>query len=123
MSQGDAYNRRAEALALLERNLATAPDDAEDVKVRAVVWTVDPVTREEGVRVLKSYGGRGDLTPDEFYLLGRLAFDQGKYGDAEQWFKLAAQLRPGVTAEHLAALVRVYVALNRLDLLQRRGRS
>ncbi len=115
ISRSNAYNVRGDALALIERNLAVAANDPEDVKVRAVIWTVDPVTREDGIKVLKTYGARGDLTPDEFYLLGRLSFDQGHYGDADQWFKLAARIRPGVTAEHLAAVVRVSLALKQVN--------
>ena len=120
ISRADAYALRGEALALIERNLAVAANDPEDVKARAVIWTLDPVTREKGVDALKSYGDRGDLTPDEFYLLGRLSFDQGrdKFAQAEKYFKLAARLRPGVTPEHLAALVRVYLALERVDLAE-----
>ncbi len=118
IGRADAYNLRHEALRLVEQNLAVAPDDAEDVKTRAVIWTVDPVTREEGIRVLRQFGDRAELTPEEFYLLGRLAFDQGKYFEAEKYFKLAARIRPGVTPEHMAALVRVYVALNLFEKAQ-----
>ncbi len=107
----NSYALRGEALALIELNLKVSANDPEDVKARAVIWTVDPVTREDGVKVLQWHGERGDLTPDEFYLLGRLAFDQGKFGLAEEYFKRAARIRPGVTAEHLAALVRVNLAL------------
>jgi tetratricopeptide (TPR) repeat protein len=115
MARPDAYARRGEALALVEKNLAAAPDDPEDVKARAVVWTVDPATREEGVRALRKFADRGDLTPDEFYLLGQLAFDQGKYPEAEKYFRLSARIRPGVTASHMAAVARVYMALGLLD--------
>lgn len=113
MGRSDAYLARGDALALIEQNLKAAADDPEDVKARAVVWTVDPATREQGVDVLRTYAARGELTPDEFYLLGRLAFDQGKFELAEGYFKQAARVRPGVTAEHLAAAVRVQLALNR----------
>ncbi|AMV23476.1 tetratricopeptide repeat protein [Gemmata sp. SH-PL17] len=120
ISRSDAYTLRGKALDLIERNLAVAADDPEDVKARAVIWTLDPVTREKGVEVLRGYGDRGDLAPEEFYLLGRLAFDQGrdKFVQAEKYFRLAARLRPGVTPEHLAAHVRVYLALNRVDLAE-----
>ncbi len=114
MGRTDAYTVRAEALALIESNLATAANDPEDLKARAYVWTADPVTREEGVRVLRSYGDRGDLTPVEYYLLGRLAFDQAKFVEAGEFFKKGARVRPGVTPEHLAAVVRVSLALNAL---------
>jgi tetratricopeptide (TPR) repeat protein len=117
MARTDAYHQRAEALALVERNLAAAPDP-EDVKARAVIWTVDPATREDGARVLRQFGDRGDLTPDEFHLLGRLSFERGRFAEAEKYFKLAARLRPGVTPEHMAALVRVYVVLGRIDLAE-----
>ena len=110
----DAYKQRTVALELIDRNLAVAANDPEDVKAKATIQTVDPVTREEGTRTLRQFGDRGDLTPDEFYLLGRLAFDQGKFLEGEKYFKLGARVRPGVTAEHMAGLVRVYVALNTL---------
>ena len=113
-SSPEAYRMRAQALALIERNLADKKDEPEDLKARAYVWTVDPVTREEGVRELRKFGDRGDLTPDEFYTLGRLAFDQAKFPEAEGYFKKGARVRPGATAEHFAALVRVYLALNAL---------
>ena len=111
VSRPNAYAVRGDALTLLKQNLDTAPDEAEDRKARAVVLTVDPVTREEGINELRRYGDRGDLTPSEFYLLGRLAFDQGKFTEALGWFQKAARIRPGVTPEHLAALVRVYLVL------------
>lgn len=117
IARSNAYTMRADALALVERNLKDTTKDAEDVKARAVIWTVDPVTRAEGIKVLKQYGERGDLTPDEDYLLGRLAFDVGQYGEAEDHFKRAARIRPGVTAEHIAALVRARVALSPLGKL------
>ncbi len=114
----DAYTVRNDALALIEQNLAVKKDEPEDLKARAYVWTFDPVTREEGVRVLRQFGDRGDLTPDEYYLLGRLAFDQAKFAEAVGHFRQGARVRPGVSAEHLAALVRVYLAVNRLDLAE-----
>ncbi|MBN9117892.1 MAG: hypothetical protein J0I06_01780 [Planctomycetes bacterium] len=115
MSRPDAYARRAEALALVESNLAAAPDDAEDLKARAVVWTVDPATREEGVRVLRKFGDANDLTPDEFFLLGQLAFDQGKYTEAAQQYARAARIRPGVTPRHLTGVVRAYLAMSQQE--------
>jgi tetratricopeptide (TPR) repeat protein len=118
MSRSDSYSLRTEALKLVERNLADSPNDPDDLKARAVIWTVDPVTREEGIRQLRQFGDRGELTPDEFYLLGQLAFDQGKYTEAEKYFKLAARVRPGVTAHHMAAVVRVYLAIGRVDLAE-----
>ncbi|QJW93352.1 tetratricopeptide repeat protein [Frigoriglobus tundricola] len=111
VSRPDAYNARTDALALVEENLKAAPKDTEDLKTQARIWTVDPVTREMGVGYLRERAKAGDLTPDEYYLLGRLAFDQGKYLEAEPYFKLAARPHPKVTAEHQAALVRIYLAL------------
>ncbi len=110
----EAYQRRAEALALIQLNTAGVPEekeDPEDRKARAKVWTVDPVTRDEGVRVLRYYADRGDLPPDDYFLLAQLAFDQGKYAEAERYYVLAARIRPGVTAVHVAGLVRAYLAL------------
>jgi tetratricopeptide (TPR) repeat protein len=118
VARPDAYPRRAEALALVGQNLKEAPDDPDDRKALAVVRTVDPATREEAVRELRKFGDRGDLTPDEFYLLGQLAYDQGKFAEAEKYFKLSARIRPGVSAAHMAAVARVYEALNRLDLAE-----
>lgn|GEM_PF-1342324 len=118
LANPDVYNLRKPALALIEQNLAAAPNDPEDLKARAMIWTVDPLTREEGIRTLRQFGDRGDLTPDEWYLLGQLAFDQGKFPEAERYFKMAARIRPGVTAMHLAAVVRVYLALGRVDLAE-----
>jgi tetratricopeptide (TPR) repeat protein len=79
-----------------------------------VVWTVDPVTREQGMRTLREFKKKADLTPDEYYLLGRLEFDQGRYIQAEGYFNAAARIRPGVPAEYFAAVVRVCLALNAL---------
>lgn len=120
LSQPNAYQHRGEALALIEKNLATAPDDPEDLKARAVIWTVDPVTRDEGVRVLTDFWRKGETTPDEAYLLGRLTFDLGpsKIPDSIPFFESAARPRPGVSIEHLAELVRVYLALNKTDVAE-----
>jgi tetratricopeptide (TPR) repeat protein len=111
MARPDAYNQRAQALELVQQNLAAAPDDPEDLKTRAVILTVDPVTREEGISTLRHYADLNALTPNEFYLLGQLYFDQGKYLDALKYFTASARIRPGVTAEHMAAIVRVNLAL------------
>jgi tetratricopeptide (TPR) repeat protein len=112
IARPDGYSRRAEALALVEQNLAAAPRDSEDLKARATVWTVDPVTREQGISELRNFARRSDLTPDEFYLLGQLAFDQGKFAESAQHFALAARVRPGVAARHMVGLVRAYLALS-----------
>ncbi|MCS6864655.1 MAG: hypothetical protein RMJ56_17645 [Gemmataceae bacterium] len=114
LTGGDGYNQRTTAMQLIEQNLATNPNDPEDRKARAVILTVDPATRAEGVRILREFGDRGDLTPDEYFLLGQLAFDQGQLLEAVGSFRLAARLQPGVTAQHMAALVRVYLALDNL---------
>jgi tetratricopeptide (TPR) repeat protein len=110
----NAYAVRRDALALVEGNLRDGKSDTEDLKARAVIRTVDPETREEGVRELRKMAESGELTPDEDYLLGKLAFDAGDFANAETSFQLAARPRPGVTPEHLAALVRVYLAMNNL---------
>ncbi len=110
----NAYAVRRDALALVERNLSGGKSDTDDLKARAVIRTIDPETRDEGVRELRKFAERGELTPDEDYLLGKLAFDAGDFANAETSFKLAARPRPGVTPEHLAALVRVYLAVNNL---------
>jgi tetratricopeptide (TPR) repeat protein len=67
------------------------------------------------MKTLLDFAGRFDLTPDEFYLLGRLFFDQGKVAESVDYFAMAARPREGVNAEHLSALVRVYLVLNRLE--------
>lgn len=117
MAKPDRYEKRHEALALIEKNLAERPDDPEDLKARAVIWTVDPQTREQGVRVLTDFWKQSRLTPDEAYLLGSLIFEQGpgKIAESVKYFEYAARPRPGVSLEHLAALVRVYLALDRLE--------
>lgn len=117
MSRPNPYKHRGEALALLEKNLASvSPPESEDIKARAVIWTIDPVTRNEGTRVLREYFENGALTPDEAYLLARLTFDLGpaKVPESEKYFLYAARPRPGATLEHLAALVRFYASQNSL---------
>ena len=113
----EGYSRRAAALELIDRNLTAATKDPEDVKARATIQTVDPVTREEGIRTLKEFAKWGDLTPDEFYLLGQLHFHQGgdKVFESVEFFEQAARSRPGVSPEHMAALVRIYAAINKPD--------
>ena len=116
----DAYVQRERALTLIKQNL-DAPDarsDAEDRKAQATIQTVDPVTRDEGIRTLREYGARNDLTPHEYYLLGRLSFDSGDYAKSVDHFLLGARVRPGVTAEHMAGPVRAYLALGRLYLAE-----
>jgi tetratricopeptide (TPR) repeat protein len=114
IAKRDAYQNRAYALQLVERNLAASPNDPEDVKCKAVVQTIDPVTREEGMKTLKGYAQFGDLTPDEFLLLGRLHFEQGKVFESVDFFEKAARLRAGLTAEHIAGLIRVYCGIYKL---------
>lgn len=106
------YDRRHKALGLVNQNFPAAgkPDD-EDVKARAVVQTIDPDTRKAGERTLKEFADRGDLTPDEYYLLARLYFDSGRVVESVEYFTAAARPRPGVSAELLAGLVRAHLAL------------
>jgi tetratricopeptide (TPR) repeat protein len=109
-----AYQNRGLALELIERNIRVSPNDPEDVKAKAVVQTIDPATREEGIKTLKEYAKWGDLTPDEFLLLGRLHFEQGKVFESVDYFESAARPRAGLNSEHLAGLIRVYVGINKL---------
>src|SRR5207253_3273003 len=104
---------RHKALGLVEQNLRSSPKapDPEDEKARAVVQTIDPDTRRQAEKKLKEFADRGDLTPDEYYLLARLYFDSGRVIESVEYFAIAARPRPGVTPEHLAGLVRAYVAL------------
>jgi tetratricopeptide (TPR) repeat protein len=120
MTERDAYKQVPRALDLVQKNLDVfdARFEAEDRKARATIQTVDPATRDEGIRTLREYGARNDLTPHEFYLLGRLAFDSGKYPESVKHFELAARVRPGVTAEHMAGLVRALLALNNIPLAE-----
>jgi tetratricopeptide (TPR) repeat protein len=120
MSRPDAYHHRKEALALIERNLAVAPNDPDDIKARALVQTVDPLTRDEGMKVLKEYWSKGELTPDESFHLGMLIFGLGpsKIPESLRYFESAAKPRQGVTLEHIAGLFRVYAALDNLDLAE-----
>ncbi|MFO0804599.1 MAG: hypothetical protein U0791_15935 [Gemmataceae bacterium] len=114
MGRRDAYNQRHIALQLIDRNTAISKNDPEDVKARAVVQTIDPTTRDEGIKTLKDYAKFGDLTPDEFLLLGRIHFEQGKVFESVDFFEKAARPRAGLTIEHLAGLVRVYVGIGKL---------
>jgi tetratricopeptide (TPR) repeat protein len=107
----NGYDRRHKALALVEQNLKSGPADPEDVKARAAVLTIDPDTRKEGEKTLKEFADRGDLTPDEYYMLARLYFDSGRVVESVEYFAIAARPRQGVTAEHLAGLVRAHLAL------------
>jgi tetratricopeptide (TPR) repeat protein len=117
MSRPDAYLQRHTALALIKKNLDSSPNDPDDIKAEAVIKTVDPVTREDGVRVLKEYWAKGELTPDESYHLGMLIFGLGpnKILESVKFFESAAKPRLEVTTEHVAGLIRVYAALDKLD--------
>ena len=114
LARRDAYQQRNAALQLIDRNIAISPNDPEDVKCKAVVQTVDPVTREEGMKTLKEFAKWGELTPDEFLLLGRLNFEQGKVFESVDYFEKAARPRAGLNAEHLAGLIRVYAGIGKL---------
>ena len=115
MARRDAYQQRGVALQLIDRNIAASDKDPEDVKSKAVVQTIDPVTREEGMKTLKEFAKWGDLTPDEFLLLGRLHFEQGKVFESVDFFEKAARPRAGLNAEHLAGLIRIYIGINKLE--------
>lgn len=116
VSRADAYNQRAVALRLIDRNLLDGQKpDPEDVKAKAVVQTIDPTTREEGTKTLEEFAKWDDLTPDEFHLLGRLYFDQGKVSNSIEFFEKAARPRAGLNPEHLATPVRVFLGMNNLQ--------
>jgi tetratricopeptide (TPR) repeat protein len=116
LTHKDAYHRRAEALDLIGKNLAEGPKpDPEDVKAKAVVQTLDPATRDEGGKTLREFAKWGDLTPDEYLLLGRLQFDQGKVFESVEFFEKAAKPRAGLNATHLSELIRIYLSINKLD--------
>jgi tetratricopeptide (TPR) repeat protein len=112
LAKPDSYHYRADALALVEANLTTQPPDQEDVKAKAMVQTADPKTRAEGLKTLVEFGRWNDLTPDEFYHVGKLHFDQGKVFEAVEYFEKATRFRQGVNAEHLSSLARVYLGTN-----------
>lgn len=120
MSRPDAYKQQGAALALIAKNLALAPNDPDDLKAQAVIHTYDPATREEGVRVLKEYWAKGDLTPDESFHLGMLIFSLGptKIPESVKYFESAAKPRMEVTTEHVAWLIRVYTAMDKLDVAE-----
>ncbi|QDU19984.1 tetratricopeptide repeat protein [Urbifossiella limnaea] len=115
LAGGDSYQYRNEALALIEKNVksdAAAAPDAEDIKTKAMVQTVDPRTQAEGMQKLNEYARWGNLTPDEFVHLGKLYFDQGKVFQSVEFFEKATRSRAGVNPEHLAVLTRVYLSTN-----------
>jgi tetratricopeptide (TPR) repeat protein len=122
MDRPDAYQQRNAALALIARNLAVAPNDPEDIKARAIIQTIDPETREEGVQVLKDYWAKGDLTPDESVHLGMLIYSLGptKIPESVKYFESAAKPRPGglTKAEHIARLIQVYSSLDKIDIAE-----
>jgi tetratricopeptide (TPR) repeat protein len=119
MAGPDAYRDLPAALELVRQNLREAqnakPDD-DDLKAEAVLKTVNPQTRAEGEKVLEGYARFDKLTPDENYLLAQLRFNRGDVTDSVEYFDKAARPRPGRTLEHLAARVRVYLALSKLAL-------
>lgn len=116
----DAYHSRVEALALVRQNLAGSPiRDPEDVKAEAFVLTVDPKTRNDGLKTLEDHAQWLDLTPDEFYRLARIRFNRGEFEKAIDYFEKAVRPRTGVTLEHLSAVVRVHLARNNLSQAER----
>ena len=115
LTRPDAYQSRGDAMALIDLNLAVTPPDQEDVKAKALVQTIDPKTRAEGMKALGEFARWGDLTPDEYYHLGKLHFDQGKVFECVEFFEKATRARSGVSGEHLAALARVYMGTKNLE--------
>jgi len=111
----EAYQLRDRALSLVERNLSGGVSDLDDVKARAVIQTVDPATKELGMKTLADRAKYGELTPDEFLLMGRLNFEQGKVFESVDYYEQAARPRAGLTPDHLANLVRVYTRVNQLS--------
>lgn len=105
------YDLRHKALGLVNQNLQSGTPDPEDTKIKAMVQTIDPDTRAEGERTLKEFADRGDLTPDEYFWLARLYFESGRVVESVDYFAAAARPRRGVTAEHLAGLVRAQLVL------------
>lgn len=111
----DSYQRRGEALELIEKNMrTTATPDDEDKKTKAMVQTVDPRTRPEGMKALQEFARWGNLTPDEFVHLGSLYFKQGQVINSVEYFEKATRGRTGVNPDHLAILARVYGGTNDL---------
>ncbi len=112
----DAYQKLGEAKDLIKANRAANPDDDDDIKADAILLTVDPATRAEGVKILEErYAKWDNLSADEYYLLGQLRFASGDVIGAEQYFARAARPRADdVTLEHMAALVRIYLALSKM---------
>ncbi len=110
----DSYQRRDEALALIEKNLQTTTADDEDRKTKAMVQTVDPRTRTEGMKALNEFARWGNLTPDEFVHLGSLYFKQGQVLQSVDYFEKATRGRTGVNPDHLSILAQVYGGTNDL---------
>lgn len=113
ISQPTAYQNRALALDLVERNLRESKEDKDDRIAYAFVLCVDPARRAEGIRILADYAARIELTPDEYYWLTRIYFDQGRFEEAEETLKFAIRHRPNIVVDHLAGAVWLYLAMNR----------
>jgi len=112
MMKRDAYQNRDFALKLTEQNLSESKDDIEDRKAHAIVLCADPARRAEGIQILAEYGRKFELTPDEFYFLTRLYFDQGRFHDATETLKFAIRHRPNISIDHLAGAVSLYLAMD-----------
>lgn len=116
ISRPDAFTERAYALSLVEENLRENKNDKDDNIAHAFVLCVDPARRAEGIRVLAEYGARFELTPDEYYWLTRIYFDQGRFHEAEESLKFAIRHRPNIVVDHLAGAVWLYLAMNKPKL-------
>ena len=118
MSGADAYRDLPRALALVRENLRETQNDKQDdddVKAEAVLLTVDPATRADGEKTLEDRYAKWDkLTPDEYYWLAQLRFNRGDVFGSVEYFEKAARPKPGVNHEHMAALVRVYIAVSKM---------
>ncbi|AMV37482.1 tetratricopeptide repeat protein [Planctomyces sp. SH-PL62] len=99
-----------EALALIDLNLKANPLAVEDQRARAVLLTMHPDRRDEGVRELDALHEKHRLSREDRFLLAKL---HDRRGDRDRWRSLMAELmaEPGPEDGHIAAFARRSIEL------------
>ena len=109
---------RDQALALIDRNLADAPESLEDLSLKASIVALRPAGQGEAIAILQRLAGSNRLGDEKRFLLAQLYLGRGEGGKYEDEM-LGLLNRKQKDPQHLAHFVQYWIGRNQLDQADR----
>jgi tetratricopeptide (TPR) repeat protein len=106
------------ALALVEHNLANAPDSVEDQILKATILALRPGREAEATAILKRLAGANRLGVNERFLLAQLYIGQHEEQKYQDEMRKLVDLKPR-NPKHLVHYVNYWIDRNQLDQADR----